>query len=96
MPNSPARCARSREASPFPGGPAIETVPAARRLSRRSAAVATTGAAAAGLLTALVPRPLAGDLTLQPVYLAGLLAQLDGIRIARLVLLLWAAARSTS
>ena len=61
----------------------LRAVPAARRLSRRAAAVATAGTVSAGLLTALSPWPLSGDLALQPVYLVGLLTQLDGVRTAR-------------
>jgi hypothetical protein len=53
-------------------------------VSIRSVAVASVGTLVAGVLTALVPVAV-GDLTLQPVYLAGLVTQVDGIRAARAV-----------
>ena len=60
----------------------LAAVPAAHRLSGRATAAATVGTATAGLLTALAPWPLLGDLTLQPVYLSGMISQLDGVRTA--------------
>ncbi|MCE3556099.1 hypothetical protein LWC33_32240 [Pseudonocardia sp. RS11V-5] len=60
----------------------LRAVPLARRLSRRATAVATAGTVTAGLLTTLAPWPLRGDLTLQPVYLTGLITQADGVRTA--------------
>jgi cation-transporting P-type ATPase I len=59
----------------------LRAIPAARRFSRRSVVISAVGTAAAGLATALVPWD-PGDLTLQPVYLAGVVTQLDGIRTA--------------
>jgi cation transport ATPase len=64
--------------------PLLRAVPAARRLSRRAVAVSGVGTAAAALATAFVPWA-PGDLTLQPVYLSGLITQIDGIVTARRV-----------
>ena len=52
----------------------LNAVPAARRVSRRSVTIAAVGSAAATALTTLSPLPYT-DLTMQPVYLSGLLAQ---------------------
>jgi copper chaperone CopZ len=60
----------------------LRAIPAARRLSRRTVLAAAAGTALAGVATALVPWD-PSDLTLQPVYLTGVLTQLDGIRTAR-------------
>jgi hypothetical protein len=60
----------------------LRAIPVARRLSRRAVLISAVGSAAAGVATAVVPWDL-GDLTLQPVYLAGLITQLDGIRTAQ-------------
>jgi cation-transporting ATPase I len=60
----------------------LRAIPAARRLSRRAVLVSSVGTAVAGVATVFVPWDL-GDLSLQPVYLAGLVTQLDGIRTAR-------------
>jgi cation-transporting ATPase I len=59
----------------------LQAVPVARRFSRRSVLISSAGTVAAALATALVPWA-PGDLTLQPVYLAGLITQLDGIGTA--------------
>jgi copper chaperone CopZ len=60
----------------------LEAIPAARRLSRRAVVVSAAGTAAAGIATVLAPWDL-GDLTLQPVYLTGLVTQMDGVLTAR-------------
>lgn len=63
-------------------GVLLAAVPVARRVSRRAVAVAAAGSATAAVLTAVAPWP-ASDLTLQPVYVSGLLTQLDGAIAAR-------------
>jgi cation-transporting ATPase I len=70
---------------PEPVQPLLAAVPVARRVSRRAVTLAGLGSAAAGLLTALAPWPFS-DLTLQPVYVSGVLTQLDGALAARRVL----------
>lgn len=67
---------------PAPAATLLAAVPAARRLSRRVVWIAGLGSAAAALLTGLSPFPYS-DLTMQPVYLSGLLAQVEGFRAAR-------------
>lgn len=70
---------------PEPVPALIAAVPVARRVSRRSVALAGLGSGLAGVLTAVAPWPYS-DLTLQPVYVTGVLTQLDGTLAARRVL----------
>ena len=60
----------------------LRAVPAARTVSRRSVLVSAAGTVLAGAATIVSPVAV-GDLTLQPVYLSGLLTQLYGARTAR-------------
>ncbi len=59
----------------------LRAVPAARSVSRRAVVISAAGSIAAGLATAVAPWDL-GDVTLQPVYLSGLITQFDGVRVA--------------
>lgn len=70
---------------PEPVRAVIAAVPVARRVSRRSVTLAGLGSALAAVLTALTPWPYS-DLTMQPVYVTGVLTQLDGVLAARQVL----------
>jgi hypothetical protein len=59
----------------------LRAVPAAKKVSQDSVVIAALGSAAATVLTVLSPWPMS-DLTMQPVYLSGLVTQLVGTRSA--------------
>jgi hypothetical protein len=71
----------------------LHAVPVAKQVSQRAVVIAALGSAAATVLTTLSPLATS-DLTMQPVYLSGLITQLDGARTAASLARTYAAHRT--